>query len=74
MTHHSERAIRTRMRERGVKPNVANLERVMADIRAGERQGRVPSNMGAPSAQEVAARRAAAVRDAVRRPGGGRPV
>lgn len=71
MTHHSERTVRTRMRERGVKPNVANMERVMADLRAGEKQGRVPSSMGVPIASKVNAARAEYVK---RNLGGGRPV
>ena len=71
MTHHSERTIRQRMRERGIKPNVANMERVTADIRAGESGGRVPSRMGTQDVREVGARRAAAVQRNLR---GGEPV
>lgn len=71
MTYHSERTIRTRMRERGIKPNVANMERVTADIRAGERCGSVPGTMGTQSLSDVARRRAEAARASMR---GGRPV
>lgn len=75
MTTHSERSVRTRMRERGIKPNVANMERVMADLKAGERHGgTVPGRMGAPDSREVAAKRAAAIQAHLRRHGGGAPI
>ena len=75
MTTHSERTVRARMRERGIKPNVANMERVMADLKAGERRGStVPGNMGAPDSRVVAEKRAQAIREQIRRQGGGRPV
>lgn len=60
------------MRERGIKPCVANLERVMADLKAGERGGRVPSPMGAPVAGSVNAARAREIQRRAR--GGGEPV
>lgn len=81
MTKHSERAIRTRMRERGIKPNASNIEAVTREVNSTEREramrqeaarnGHAVDRMGREDAREVAAQRAAAVRANLR---GGRPI
>lgn len=81
MTKHSDKAIRQRMRERGIRTDVGTMERVTREVNSSEREralrteaaraGFLGASVGVPHAEQVNAARAAALKRTMR---GGRAV